>query len=60
MDVEKGRAADPAREIGAVTPDDESTMHAADQKPTDAAFAEAADVYGDAAVAAELGYVQRG
>jgi hypothetical protein len=57
MDIEKGSGR--LNETG-VTPEHGSIDQLDKQIPSDAAFAEAVDIYGDSTTAAELGYVQRG
>jgi hypothetical protein len=57
MDIEKGSGR--LNETG-VSPENGSIDQLDKQVPSDAAFAEAVDIYGDSTTATELGYVQRG
>lgn len=57
MDIEKSSGR--LNETG-LTPEHGSIDQLDKQVPSDAAFAEAIDIYGDSTTATELGYVQRG
>jgi hypothetical protein len=56
MDVEKDDGITKSQTI----PEDVSGVQTEDPKPTNAAFDEAVEIYGDVATAEELGYVHRG